>query len=247
MGKKNYGTLTLPMSKDAYLSAENAKEKLRMWRETLSEDSNKWKTLEIKHSALLVIDMQKYFLDPRSHAFVPTGPAITGNIRALLQLYRELRRPISFTTFAVKPGEDDPIDRWWGDTVREGTRESEIVRELQPLLGEMVVRKSTYSPFHKTNLETFLQKQNIRQLLITGVLTNLCCETAAREAFVRDFDVFVVMDATAAYNEDMHLKSLHNLSYGFATPLSTHDVRLCDRRRGTRRAHCCDTAQAVRT
>ncbi len=59
---------------------------------------------------------------------------------------------------------------------------------------------------------------------ITRVLTNLCCETAAREAFVRDFDVFFAIDATAAYNEEMHLATLMNFAYGFATPVTTYSI-----------------------
>ena len=106
----------------------------------------------------------------------------------------------------------------------EGTPESGIVRELQPIEGELVLRKSSYSSFHETVLEEFLKSRDSRGLVVTGVLTNLCCETAAREAFSCGFDVFVPPDATAAFNEEMHIASLLNLSCGFAAPLTTDEL-----------------------
>ena len=51
-------------------------------------------------------------------------------------------------------------------------------------------------------------------------MTNLCCETSARDAFVRDFRVFFLVDGASTVNEDFHLATLMNLGYGFATLLS---------------------------
>ncbi|HDR06062.1 MAG TPA: isochorismatase family protein, partial [Candidatus Coatesbacteria bacterium] len=54
--------------------------------------------------------------------------------------------------------------------------------------------------------------------------TELCCETTARSAFVRDFDVFFPVDATAAYTEELHRASLLTLAHGFAVPLLTEEL-----------------------
>lgn len=53
-------------------------------------------------------------------------------------------------------------------------------------------------------------------MIVTGVMTNLCCETNAREAFVRGFRVFFSTDATATSSEDLHVATLKNMAYGFA-------------------------------
>ncbi|MES0360330.1 MAG: isochorismatase family protein, partial [Anaerolineales bacterium] len=58
----------------------------------------------------------------------------------------------------------------------------------------------------------------------SGVMTHLCCETTARSAFVRGFEVFFVIDGTATYNEDYHMATLLNLAHGFTTPVLTKEV-----------------------
>ena len=212
------------MQKQLYYRGEKDAKKIRAWQKKLQEVCKRSNAFHLRQAALLVVDMQHYFLDEDSHAFVPSGPAILPNVSRLVQWVRSAGRPVVFTYFAVKEGEEDPIGRWWGRTVFEGTPESGIVRELQPIEGELVLRKSSYSSFHETVLEEFLKSRDTRSLVVTGVLTNLCCETAAREAFSCGFDVFVPPDATAAFNEEMHIASLLNLSCGFAAPLTTDEL-----------------------
>lgn len=76
--------------------------------------------------------------------------------------------------------------------------------------------KHTYSGFYNTDLERHLKETGKTEVIITGVMTNLCCETTAREAFIRGFRVFFSSDATATINEDLHVSSLKSLAYGFA-------------------------------
>lgn len=55
-------------------------------------------------------------------------------------------------------------------------------------------------------------------------MTHLCCETTARSAFIRGFDVFFTIDGTATYNEDFHFGTLYNLAHGFAVPLLIDEI-----------------------
>lgn len=215
------------MSEGAYLTEQNLSSKLTQWKKLLSPFSKRWKKLEPRKTALLVIDMQNYFLDEKSHAFVPSSKIITKNLQKIINFYRAAKLPVIFTYFAVTPDEPDeenPIGKWWNDVVHEGSPESQIAEELKPQTDETLIRKNSYSAFHKTDLENILKAKNINNLVIAGVLTNLCCETAAREAFVGNLNVFFLIDGTAAYNEEMHLSSLKNLAYGFATPITTEDL-----------------------
>ena len=68
------------------------------------------------------------------------------------------------------------------------------------------------------------RSKEIRVIFITGVMTNCCCETTARDGFVRDYRVFFVSDATATTDKELHLASLKNLCYGFAHVLSTEEL-----------------------
>ncbi len=212
------------MSKETYLTEKNVRVKIKQWQQIFKPYKKRWKTFTLENSALLVIDLQNYFLDEESHAFVPSSKIVLNNTIRLINFFRKHQKTIIFTYFAVRQEEDDPIRDWWNDTVIEGSKQSKIVRELQQKEQDLLIRKSTYSPFYKTELEDFLRKKNIKNLMVTGVLTNFCYETAVREAFDRNFIVFLPIDATATYNEELHIATLKNLSQGFATLMLTEEV-----------------------
>jgi isochorismate hydrolase len=116
------------------------------------------------------------------------------------------------------------MSRWWNDVLYDDDEKSCVIDALHPLPQEPVLRKTQYSAFYETNLETILKKHKVTTVVITGVLTHLCCETTARDAFMRNYDVFFVSDATASDEEALHLASLATLSDGFATITTTNEV-----------------------
>jgi len=178
-----------------------------------------------KGSALLVIDMQKYFLDRSSHAYVPASKEILKNVRTLIAAYREKSLPVIFTREGILKNEDPgAMGRWWGDMLRIDDEMSEIPPSFAPLKAETVIRKSHYSAFVGTDLEKRLRRSGISSIVVTGVLTHLCCESTARDAFMRDFDVFFVVDGTASDTEDLHVSSLRTLTDGFAIPMTAAEV-----------------------
>ncbi|GLI32892.1 isochorismatase family protein [Desulforhabdus amnigena] len=171
-------------------------------------------------TALLVIDMQRYFEG--------VARPILKNVLSLLSACRTAEMKIAYT----RHGHQDPkvdggmLARWWGDVIRYGDPEWELIKEFHPRPGEPIFDKTRYSAFHGTNLDAWLNENGIEDLIVTGVLTNCCCETTARDAFVRDYRVLFVADGTATVNEELHLASLKNLAFGFAHVV---DVKvLCD-------------------
>ena len=211
------------------MSADKLTEKTKEWMELLrpylSERRTKAHKFSPKASALLVIDMQRCFLERESHAFLPTSELILGNVESLVAEYRAKSLPIIFTRHAFLPDEDPgAMGRWWGDRIRNDDPMSQIVPSLRPTDSEIVLRKSKYNAFAGTDLEDKLRRLGVKQLLITGVMTHLCCETTAREAFTRDFDVFVVIDGMTSSSEDLHVSSLKTLADGFAIPVTTEEA-----------------------
>jgi nicotinamidase-related amidase len=79
-----------------------------------------------------------------------------------------------------------------------------------------VIFKHRYSAFYNTDLETVLRCLNIEDLVISGIMTNLCCESTARDAYFRDYRVFFLADATGSITEEMQVASLLNLAFGFS-------------------------------
>jgi nicotinamidase-related amidase len=165
---------------------------------------------DAKKAVLLVIDMQEYFRGMAE----PILPAIQRSI----DLARAARIPVIFTQHSHNgPSEYGMLYEWWdGNLIMAGSPEAELMPEVPKLESDKLVPKHTYSGFYNTDLARHLKETGKTEVIITGVMTNLCCETTAREAFIRGFRVFVSSDATATINEDLHVSSLKSLAYGFA-------------------------------
>jgi nicotinamidase-related amidase len=174
-------------------------------------------------SALLVVDMQLFFLDPTSPSFTCGGLAILPRIKKLVQTYRALSLPVIYTRHVHHPGLLDAglMAGWWEGMCLEGSPESKIHAEIAPLENEKEILKHRYSAFYNTDLETILRCLKVEDLVVTGIMTNMCCESTARDAYYRDYRVFFLADATGSITEEMHLASLLNLSFGFAWVTTT--------------------------
>ncbi|CAI8605277.1 unnamed protein product [Vicia faba] len=172
-----------------------------------------------KSCALLVIDMQNYFSSMAS--------TILTNLNTTITLCRRASIPIIFTRHSHKsPSDHGMLHEWWsGDLITDGTVEADLITALDRKEGDMVVEKSTYSAFRKTGLEDKLVEMGVDEVIVTGVMTNLCCETTAREAFIRGFRVFFSTDATATSEVDLHEATLKNMAYGFAYLVDSHCLK----------------------
>jgi nicotinamidase-related amidase len=97
---------------------------------------------------------------------------------------------------------------------------SEIVAPLAPREEDLVVVKNTSGVFTATNLELLLQNMGIEQLVVCGVVTNMCVEGAARTGAELGFDVFLVSDACAAWSQEIHDATLRSfeLLFGHVVP-----------------------------
>jgi isochorismate hydrolase len=171
-----------------------------------------------ERAALLVINMQRYF--------EPMTDSISANVGALIRVCRASGMPIFFTRHGHKDPEQDNsmLLRWWGESIRIHTPAWEWVKTLAPLKTDRVIDKQHYSAFTETDLADRLEALEVQELIICGVMTNCCCETTARDAFMRDYRVFFISDATATFNAELHIASLKNLAFGFAHVVSTRMV-----------------------
>lgn len=175
--------------------------------------------LDERRVALVVIDMQRDFLEPGGF-----GEALGNDVRRLarivptvaqlLALARTRRWPVVHTREGHRPdladcpesklergnpplriGERGPMGR----LLIRGEPGWEIVPELSPLSGELVIDKPGKGMFYATDLEDRLHRLGVRQLVVAGVTTEVCVQTSLREANDRGFDCLLVRDATASY------------------------------------------------
>jgi len=173
-----------------------------------------------RRSALLVIDMQRFFLDEDSHAFIPSAPAIVPKIQMLLKAFESAGLPVILTRHGGAERDAGMMAKWWkGRLPGEGPLGELLPELVQNAANAVVVEKTQYDAFHETPLEDILREKKIEQVVVTGVMAHLCCETTARSAFVRGFQPFFTVDATATYNRQFHSATLLNLAHGFAVPV----------------------------
>lgn len=115
------------------------------------------------------------------------------------------------------------LKKWWDEIITRNDDYYKLSDEIYEPDTPLII-KTQYDAFYKTDLYKLLRRFKTKQVVITGVMTNLCCETTARSAFIQGFEVYFVVDGTATQNEMMHRATLLNLSYGFAIPILAKDI-----------------------
>ncbi len=212
---------------DSYVTTENLKVRTEQWLTCIEQFNTHKMSLNVQKAALLVIDMQKFFLDPASSTFTCGGLAVLPGIRKLIETFRAANRPVIYTCHVHSPNLSDAgiMQQWWEGMCLEGSEEARVDKGIAPLPNEKIVYKHRYSAFYNTDLETVLRVMKVEDLAITGIMTNLCCESTAREAYYRDYRVFFVADATGSVCEEMHVASLLNLAFGFAYVTTAKVIR----------------------
>jgi bifunctional isochorismate lyase/aryl carrier protein len=177
------------------------------------------RSIAADRTALIVLDMQRYFLEEGSHAFVPSAPAIIPRVGALVDAFQK----IVLTRHVNTRQNAGMLGRWWRDLIKKDDPLGGLDPRIDSSRGRTLV-KTQYDAFHDTPLGEILDGWGVRNLVVCGVMTHLCCETTARSAFVRGYSVFLPVDATATYTEELHRASLLTLAHGFATPLLTEEL-----------------------
>jgi bifunctional isochorismate lyase/aryl carrier protein len=197
----------------------------REWLRVLGLERRRFFPLDLSNSVLIVIDMQDFFLDEKSHAYIPTSDLIVANVQDLIGRFRTKGMPIVFSKHSHKDGEDlGMMGKWWSDPMMESDPMTKLSDKMPIEDSDIVITKNRYSVFHENNLVHMLREKGIEKVVITGVTTHLCCESTARAAFMLDFEVYFVIDGTATWEEDMHLASIKTCSDGFSVPVTTKEV-----------------------
>lgn len=182
-------------------------------------DNNKWEFVRDR-CALLVVDMQNDFVSDGGVLQVVAAKNQIPRIRKLIDKCREFGVPIIYTlqrsdpVFCPLEVANRPMLKQGG--IREGTWGTEVVSELTPQPGDLLVWKRRPSAFYQTDLELLLRhvrgsEKPVDTVIICGTVTNICCESTARDAYFRDFKVVFGSDVTAARFEHAHNATLHNM------------------------------------
>ena len=178
-------------------------------------------------AALLVVDMTKPFVDAGRPLASPNAQAILPRVAELVDAFRAAQRPVLWLVqghHSVRHDRGAHLSAWWPTPIIEGTQDTEMAAGLEPVNDEKVILKRRYSGFHGTDLELTLRCLGVAQVVVCGVLTNVCPFATAVDAFERDFMVHVPADATAALNRDLHVGALRTLAGWCAHVVTAQDI-----------------------
>lgn len=201
--------------------------------------------LEPTRTALLVVDMQ-YASGSRAHGlgrllaeqereesgryrFDRIEQTVVPNIQRLLGFFRPHGlRVIYLTVGSEQPDYSDlpPHMRGFAMAVNNtrGNREHEILDELRPAPGETVLNKTTAGAFSSTGLDALLRTLGTDELVITGISTNSCVETTARDAADRGYRCVLVDDGCGSAREEFHQATLASFRRLFGRVATTDEV-----------------------
>jgi ureidoacrylate peracid hydrolase len=194
-------------------------------------------TIEGKRTALLVVDMQNYFCAEGFPAEVPLARAIVPNINSIARAIRAAGGIVVWIQTTSAGGQ-----AYWArfhanmlSPARRKTRlagldESskgfELFQGLDVLPDDLRVKKIKYSAFapNSSNLDGQLRSSGIDTVLVAGALTNVCCESTARDAMMYDYNVVMVSDANATLIDEEHAATLNTFMMFFGDVMSTEEA-----------------------
>lgn len=197
-------------------------------------------------AALLVVDMQNGFMmDGIGHSVCAVARDIVPNINRLAE---SVRSSGGLVVWIQNAATDETLHSWSIrvqmdgpqhtlkrlESMRPGSKGYELWASLNPQAGDLFVQKTRFSAFIQgaSNLEAELRARGIDTVIITGTVTNICCESTARDAMMRNFRTIMVTDGNAAMSDELHNASLIAFYVRFGDIMSTdHLITLLGRNR----------------
>lgn len=200
--------------------------------------------MDMEHAALLIIDMQNDFIhrdgfvrkSSRGIGLKEDSLALLTTpipfIKQLSHKFRATGRPVIYVYTTWQPDYSDialPLKKM-GQKAREqgalvaGSWGAKIIDELTPETSDLMLLKKAYGAFFQTSLDRTLRNLRITTLFFTGVATNYCVETTAREAVAYGYEIVLIKDGCATFDPAGHEATLKVISMGFGEVMSTDEV-----------------------
>ena len=191
-----------------------------------------------RETALVVVDMQNYFMAPGQQVEIPAAREIVPNIN---RLAAALRAAGGLVVWIRTISNEDSLKNWSHfhdvlntperkarrmEAMRDGAFGAELWQGLDVREGDLIVKKTRYSALIQgsSDLEVQLRARGITAVWIGGTSTNTCCESTARDAMLLNFRTTMVSDANADHTDAEHNATLINFCINFGDVASTDDL-----------------------
>jgi len=150
--------------------------------------------------ALILVDFEKEWTDKSSDYFVGDISDVVEKTNKLIDFCRKNNYKIIFTTHIEKDSDE---------AFAENSENVEIIDEINKQGSDVLIKKNKISPFFKTDLDKHLE--GIDEIVIAGILTNLCVRSLAQDAYDRDFKITIIKDCCRAFDVETHEFTLKDL------------------------------------
>lgn len=190
--------------------------------------------IDKNNTALLVIDLQKGEYNPEIISKKPDDKymweriknIVLPNGKKIIDKCRQNKIEVIYTVIEsyTKDGRDRGIDyKISGIFCAKNSREAEVLDEIKPLDNEIIIPKTSSSVFNSTNIEYVLRNLSIQYLMIFGIVTDQCVETAVRDGCDKGFLITLIEDACATHTQERHDNSLKGVK-GYCRIRKTSEI-----------------------
>jgi len=193
--------------------------------------------IEAARTALVVIDMQNHFVAEGFPAEVPLAREIVPTINHLARAIRTAGGQVAW----IQTTATGALEQWANHhkhrltperaakrlaSLDEGAEGFRLFPALEPLPGDLRVKKITYSAFiaGSSDIDMQLRGRGIETVLIAGTATNVCCESSARDAMMLDYRVIMLSDANATWTDEEHAATLNNFALFFGDVMTAGEA-----------------------
>jgi ureidoacrylate peracid hydrolase len=203
------------------------------------------KKVDPNHAALLVVDVQNDFaaeggMMDREGGDLTMSQGIIPRLEQLIDQAREADVPVIFIRNIYSTDANWYLSDSWLEQAKRARQGSYVIHsvcaadswagdfyKVRPTEKDVIVTKHRFSAFQDTDLDLILRSRGIRTLIMTGIATNVCVESTARDGFFRDYYIAFTSDCTATYLQEDHDGTLNNIRRYFGEVVTADEVAAC--------------------
>lgn len=175
----------------------------------------------MKKSLLLIIDVQNYFFQQESKAYIKGTKSLIKKINRVIKFFEKNKSPIIFLQFVPSKRKTN-FNRWWKHL--PFGKDLDLYKEIYFPKKYYIFKKNSYSVFQKKSFKNLLKFLKIKKIYFVGVMTELCVESNVRESFENGYENFVIEDLVKSRKSKHHKYSIENMKRGFAQIISSKDI-----------------------
>ena len=199
-----------------------------------------------EHAALVVVDVQNDFcadggyFNREGYDMKPVQ-AMVSRLIDLIDRAREVGLTIIYIQNIYNSGNNCYLSDVWLEQAKRTRKRAytkypvcerdswgaDFYQGIKPSPAEIIVNKHRFSAFVDTDLDLILRSKGIRTLIMSGVATNICVETTARDGFMKDYYIVFLKDCTSTFSEEMHNNTLKTIDHFFGEVVDSGDILRC--------------------